>query len=61
MQMITTEKYLFLYESNTSGANLAPLDFSAMQEFEAENGFVSSDYPTAKEMKRRLTLLSTQH
>ena len=60
-EMITADRYLFLYESNTSGANLAPIDFSAMQKFETGNCIDVSDSPTATEMKRRLTPLLMQH
>lgn len=59
--MITSEKYLMLYESNATGANLAPVDFAKMQDFENMHGLDSSDCPSPEVMKHRLTLLSKRH
>lgn len=58
---LTMDRYILLYENNAHGANLAPVDFRKMQEFENMHGIDSSDCPSPEVMKHRLTLLSKQH
>ncbi len=53
--MINPDRYLLLYESNRTGANLAPVDFAKMQEFETCYGLDVSDQPTPEVMRHRIT------
>lgn len=55
------ERYIMLYTSNATGADLAPIDFQAMNDFETNHGLEVSDNPNPKEMKRRLALLLKPH
>lgn len=58
---MNANRYIELYISNATGANLAPIDFKHMKDFENELGLDMSDYPTQEEMQRRLALLLKQH
>ena len=58
---ITMDRYSLLYESYVRGANLAPVDFADMDEFEAFFGLDVSDSPTPESLRHKLTLLSKQH
>jgi hypothetical protein len=42
---ITVERYLMLYASHVKGVNLAPVDFTRMQELETNYGLDVSDSP----------------
>lgn len=53
--MINPDRYLLLYESNRTGANLAPVDFANMQEFETYYSLDVSDQPTLEVLRHRLT------
>lgn len=59
--MIDLERYLMLYGSNRTGANLAPVDFVNMQEFETCYGLDVSDQPTLEDLQYRLTQQTKQH